>query len=216
MSPLPPRVLERLPAAEAVVVGGSAGAIETLVGVLGLLPLGLSVPLTVVVHLRRHRPSALREVLSGVCGCHVVEPQDKEPLLAGRIYVAAPDYHLMIEPGPTFALSLDPPVHYSRPSIDVLFESAADVLGERLVAIVLSGANQDGARGLQAVCAAGGLGIVQTPAEASSPAMPAAAAAACAGALTFDTRQIRALLQSLAAPRAGAPDNPGDNRKSHA
>ena len=101
--------------------------------------------------------------------------------MPGTVYFAPPDYHLLVDQGPRIALSIDQPVHYSRPSIDVLFESAADQYGERLVGILLSGANEDGARGLQAIQSAGGMTMVQDPASASMPTMPQAAIARDAG-----------------------------------
>jgi len=104
---------------------------------------------------------------------------DKEPLAAATVYLAPPDYLLLIDPGPVFALSVDDPVNFSRPSLDVLFQSAADVLGERCAAVLVSGASSDGAQGLLAIQKAGGLVAIQDPDEAAQRAMPEAAVALC-------------------------------------
>jgi two-component system chemotaxis response regulator CheB len=166
----------------AVVVGGSAGAIDALQALLERLPKDFAAPVAVVIHTPPGRPSGLVQVLAHRCPLPVREPVDKEPLQGGTVFVAAPGYHLLVERGPYFAFSVDAPENYSRPSIDVLFESAADVFGRELAAVLLSGANQDGARGLRAVADAGGKAFVQSLAEAASPEMPEAALAACPGA----------------------------------
>lgn len=158
---------------DAVVVGGSAGAVEALAVLLPALPATLRAPVLVVVHLPRDRRSLLPAIFAGRCALALQEAQDKEPIAAGTVYFCPTDYHLLVDPGPRLALSVDAPVHFSRPSIDVLFESAADQYGERLVGVLLSGANEDGARGLA---------VVQDPATAPMPAMPAAAVLACGAA----------------------------------
>jgi two-component system chemotaxis response regulator CheB len=183
---------------ETIVVGGSAGAFEALSRLLADLPGEFTVPIVIVLHLPRHRPSTLPKVLADEIGQPVREPQDKEPVASSTIYVAPADYHLLIDAGCVFALSVDEPVNFSRPSIDVLFESAADVLGARLAGILLSGANADGARGLKAIEEAGGLAIVQAPDDASSPEMPNAAIALCEHARVLSIRDIREYLLQLA------------------
>lgn len=160
---------------EAVVIGGSAGGVEALAMLLPALPAGLNAPVIVVLHLPRDKPSLLVEIFARQCALPVEEAQDKAPIEPGTVYFAPADYHLLVDEGPCFALSLDEPVHYSRPSIDVLFETAADVYGEHLLAIVLTGASQDGAAGLAAVHRAGGITAVQRPDEAPSPYMPESA-----------------------------------------
>jgi two-component system chemotaxis response regulator CheB len=105
----------------------------------------------------------------------VKEAEDKEPIQPGTVYFAPPDYHLLIDRGPAFALSSDEPVHFSRPSIDVLFDSAADIYGERLIGVILTGANQDGAEGLAAIGHAGGRTVVQDPVSAAVAYLPEAA-----------------------------------------
>lgn len=161
----------------AVVVGGSSGAIDALMTLLPQLPATLQAAVLVVLHIPRDKPSHLVEIFQPQCALRLREAQDQDRLRPGTVYVSPPDYHLLLDQGPRAALSLDPAVNHSRPSIDVLFESAADLLGERLVGIVLSGANDDGALGAQAVHDAGGLVIVQDPASAPMPAMPLAALA---------------------------------------
>ncbi len=163
---------------DAMVIGASAGALEALSAILPLLPANFSMPIIVVVHIPPNRPSALAELFAVKCHMAVKEAEDKEPICAGTIYFAPPDYHLLVELDKTFALSSDEPVLFSRPSVDVLFETAADAYRERLVAIVLSGANSDGAQGLKAVVEAGGVGLIQDPATAYAALMPDAAAKA--------------------------------------
>ena len=157
---------------EAIVIGGSAGALDALLAILPALPEEVSCPIVIVLHLPPAQPSLVPEILSRVCARAVHEAEDKAPLRDHTIYVAAPNYHLLIERNRSLSLSIDEPVHHSRPAIDVLFESAADVYGHAVAGLVLSGANQDGAEGLCQIRQAGGLAIVQAPATASSPMMP--------------------------------------------
>ena len=160
---------------EAIVIGGSAGALDALLSILPALPEQVSCPIVIVLHLPPALPNHVPEILSRVCARAVHEAEDKAPLRDQTIYVAAPNYHLLIERNRSLSLSIDEPVHHSRPAIDVLFESAADAYGPALAGLVLSGANQDGAEGLCQIRQAGGVAIVQAPATASSPMMPEAA-----------------------------------------
>jgi two-component system chemotaxis response regulator CheB len=162
---------------DAIAIGTSAGGVEALSRLLPALPKGLGAAVFVVLHLPRHRPSLLAEIFAPRCALPVREALDKEPVQPGTVYLAPPDYHLLVDAGPQIALSTDEPVHYSRPSVDVLFESAADVYGARLLGIILTGGNEDGAAGLAAVRRAGGMTLVQQPEEALAPQMPAAALA---------------------------------------
>jgi two-component system chemotaxis response regulator CheB len=141
--------------AEAVVIGGSAGAIQALLHLLPGLRATATITIVTVVHLPARRPSLLTELFSERCSLPVREPRDKEPVTTG-IWFAPSDYHLLIEKDRTFSLSLDEPDLHSRPSIDALFESAAQCYGKSLVGIVLSGASQDGARGVHDICELGG------------------------------------------------------------
>jgi two-component system chemotaxis response regulator CheB len=163
----------------AVVIGASAGGVEALSVLLPALQRDVEAPVFIVLHLPRERPSLLVDIFRQRCALPVREAEDKEPVQAGTIYFAPPNYHLLLDKGPDdgahLALSIDGLVNYSRPSIDVLFETAADVYGARLLGIVLTGGNHDGAAGLAAVHRAGGMTIVQDPETASVSAMPHAA-----------------------------------------
>jgi len=156
---------------DAVVIGASAGGVQALAEVLPAFPEGTAAAIFVVLHLPRDRPSLLTEVFSPKCALEVREAQDKEPVVAGTVYFAPSNYHLLVDEGPRLALSADELVHHSRPSIDVLFESAADIYGRRLLGVILTGANEDGAQGLAAVHDAGGITVVQEPQTAQSPTM---------------------------------------------
>jgi two-component system chemotaxis response regulator CheB len=182
---------------DAVVVGASAGGIEALSLLLPALPAGLRAPVFVVQHLPRERPSLLVEIFTPRCALPLHEAQDKQPIEPGNVYFAPPDYHLLIDDGPRLALSVDAPVHYSRPAIDVLFQSAADQYGPRLLGLVLTGGNQDGADGLAAVRAAGGLTAVQDPSDAQMPVMPEYALATGPADFVLPLRELAALLGTL-------------------
>ncbi|MGD8216957.1 chemotaxis protein CheB [Pseudomonas thivervalensis] len=165
------------PPIEAIVVGASAGGVEALLRVFGHLRRGFGVPILVVLHLPDERDSQLASVFGHRLAVPVEEARDKLDIVPGTLYVATPGYHLSVEADRSLSLSLEDPVHHSRPSIDVLFESAADVYGPALLAVVLTGANDDGARGLAKVRALGGITVVQDPEEAQVSTMPEAALA---------------------------------------
>jgi two-component system chemotaxis response regulator CheB len=181
----------------AVVIGASAGAWDALSVILPALPQTFNLPVMIVVHLPPDRGSLLAELFAEKCSIDVAEAEDKEPILGGVVYFAPPDYHLLIEPNNTLSLSSDEPVLFSRPSIDVLFESAADAYGPALTAIILTGASEDGARGLAAVIAAGGTAIVQRPEDAYAAAMPEAALARSPGARILSLEEITLWLQAI-------------------
>jgi two-component system chemotaxis response regulator CheB len=165
---------------DAIAIGASAGGIDALGRLLPALPASMPVPVFVVLHLPRERPSLLVDIFAPRCAMRIREAQDKEPVAAGTVYFAPPDYHLLLDrsdAGPALALSSDEPVNYSRPSIDVLFESLGDAYGARVAAAVLTGASQDGAEGLAAVQRAGGVTIVQRPDDAQVSLMAEAALA---------------------------------------
>ena len=159
----------------AIVIGTSAGGVEALSVVLPALPADTQAAVFVVLHLPRDRPSLLVDIFRRKTALRVQEAQDKEPVEPGTVYFAPSDYHLLLDPGPQLALSVDDLVHHSRPSIDVLFQSAADLYAERLLGVILTGANEDGAEGLAAVHDAGGVTVVQEPSTAQSPQMVNAA-----------------------------------------
>jgi two-component system chemotaxis response regulator CheB len=166
---MPPPSIAR--SIDGIVIGASAGGVEALTRLLPTLPRTMRASVFVVLHLPRERPSLLVDLFAPRCAVPVREAADKELVEPGTVYVAPPDYHLLLDQGPQLALSVDELVNYSRPSIDVLFQSAADVYRHRLLGIILTGANEDGASGLAAVRAAGGLTIVQRPDTAHSPQM---------------------------------------------
>jgi two-component system, chemotaxis family, protein-glutamate methylesterase/glutaminase len=156
-----------------VVVGASAGGLDATCTLLAGLPEGFRLPVVVIQH-RSKDSDALCEVLEDCSALPIHEVMDKTPTEPGNVYLAPPDYHLLLEAG-FFSLSTDAPELFSRPSIDVAFESAADTYGAGVVGIVLTGANQDGARGLRHIVEYGGYAIVQEPATAEVPVMPTAA-----------------------------------------
>jgi two-component system chemotaxis response regulator CheB len=184
---------------DAIVIGASAGGIDALSVLLPALPGDIRTPVFVVLHLPRDQPSLLVEIFQPKCALPIREAEDKEPVEAGTVYFAPPDYHLLVDTGPQLALSADEPVHYSRPSIDVLFESAADCYGARLLGIVLTGANEDGAAGAAAVRRAGGVTLVQQPESAQVPLMPASALKLAAPTHVLTLAAMAKLLPTLAA-----------------
>ncbi len=160
-----------------VAMGASWGGLHAVETVLSGLPDGFRTPIAIAQHRAPGSGSgALPRVLSLRSGVQVHEAGDKDPIEPSGVYVAPPDYHLLVEPG-GFALSIEEHVQYSRPSIDVLFDSAADTYGESLIAVILTGANEDGAYGLTRVKRRGGVTIAQDPATAERRDMPAAAIA---------------------------------------
>jgi len=186
--------------AEAVVIGTSAGGIDAL-GFLfdGLAPPARA-PVVVVLHLPEQHESRLAQVFGHRSGLLTEEAQPHAPLQPGVVYFAPPGYHLLVEADRSFSLSCDPPVLFSRPSIDVLFESCADAYGDRLVGMVLTGANEDGARGLARIKSAGGLTAVQDPAEAQHPAMPEAALRRADPEFVLPLAGLHRLLQTVLRP----------------
>ncbi|KQY19142.1 chemotaxis protein CheB [Rhizobium sp. Root482] len=184
-------------APEAVVIGASAGALEALSVILPALPKNFRMPVIVVVHVPSDKRSILADLFRAKCRLSVREAEDKEPITGGTVYFAPPDYHLLVEDGKSLSLSSDEPVLFSRPSIDVLFESAADAFGRSLIAVILTGANHDGAKGLRAVTGAGGIAVVQNPENAFATAMPEAAIRMCPGARVMSLEAIAQYLQEV-------------------
>ncbi len=184
-------------APEAVVIGASAGALDALSTILPALPEQFKLPVIIVVHLPPDKQSMLAQLFQAKCKLAVREAEDKEALQGGTVYFAPPNYHVLIEQDKTLSLSSDEPVLYSRPSIDVLFESAADAYGPALICLVLTGANSDGAAGMKAVIDAGGKGIIQTPDNAYASAMPQAAIVMCPTAKVLPLAAIAAYLQEV-------------------
>lgn len=190
---------------DAIVIGASAGGVEALSVLLPALPVSLRASVFIVVHLPRERPSLLADIFAPKCALPVREAEDKMPVESGTVYFAPPDYHLLLDKGPQLALSVDDLVHYSRPSIDVLFDSAADVYGARLMGIILTGANEDGSAGLAAVHRLGGMTIVQEPDSAQVPLMVLSALRRSAPDFVLPLDEIAALLRTLASADTTAP-----------
>ncbi|MCW2922995.1 MAG: CheB methylesterase [Thermoleophilia bacterium] len=159
---------------EVVCIGASWGGLDALRAVLGGLPADFAAPVCIVQHRGESDvPARMVEALDKVCALTVIEPEDKQPLVAGTVYLAPPGYHLLVN-ADHVALSVEDRVRWSRPSVDVLFESAASARGCHVTAVVLTGANDDGARGARAVHAAGGTVLVQDPETAERREMPSA------------------------------------------
>ena len=183
--------------ARALVIGASAGGVQALLTILPALPADLPLPIMVVLHVPADRSNVLAPLFASKCALIVKEAEDKEPTRPGVVYFAPSDYHLLVEADGALALSSDEPVNYSRPSIDVLFESAADAYGAGLIGLVLTGANADGASGLKAVASAGGRALVEDPASAYARPMPEAALGACPAAQVMSLPRIEEFLKGL-------------------
>jgi two-component system chemotaxis response regulator CheB len=187
---------------ELIAMGASWGGMRALASVLEPLPADFELPIVVA----QHRPTGDTDaLLEGTLGRHsrlsVVQAHDKEALRPGTVFVAPPDYHLIVEPG-HLALSTDDFVQFARPSIDVLFESAADAYGARTVGVLLTGVNQDGAAGLGCIAAAGGYTIAENPETAERPEMPAAAIDRGAARKVLDLGRIGPFLAALGTAKA--------------
>ncbi|HEV7746675.1 MAG TPA: chemotaxis protein CheB [Pyrinomonadaceae bacterium] len=188
---------------EIVVVGASTGGLKALQTLLSGLPAEFSLPVVIAQHRGNDSDSGLCEYLGKSSSLPVSEPDDKEPLLSGNVYLAARDYHLLIE-GRSFALSTVSPVRFARPSIDVLFESAADAFGSQTIGVVLTGANTDGASGAAAIKSGGGMIVVQDPNSADCRDLPAAAIAQASADWILPLNQIAPHLIALSKLRTPA------------
>ena len=182
---------------ELLILAGSAGALDALLQLLKRLPPTFPLAVVVMVHLPERRDSRLVDILAQQLALPVGEAADKAPISPGTVYVAGSGYHLSVENDRCFSLSQEAPVHFARPAIDILMASAADVYGPALAAVLLTGANQDGAQGMQAVKAAGGLTLVQDPDEAQVPTMPAQAIKLQTPDLILPLEQIGAFIVML-------------------
>ncbi len=179
-----------------VVIGTSWGGLAALSEIIAGLPTNFPIPIAIVQH-RSKDSDALVGLLQDLTSLCVRDAEDKEPLCAGTIYVAPPDYHMLVEQD-YISLTVDSPVRFSRPSIDVLFKSASDTFGASTIGVVLTGANEDGASGLARIVARGGKAVVQDPGEAEAPIMPQSAIRAVPGARVLPLKQISAELAKLA------------------
>jgi len=161
-----------IPDLKVVIIGGSAGSLEVLLQILPKIKQALTFAIVIIVHRKGGEDTALEELLSFKAQLPVAEVEDKSPLLPGFIYIAPANYHLLFEKNNLLSLDISEKVNYSRPSIDVAFESAADIYRKSLTGILLSGANSDGTNGLKAIKNLGGISIVQNPQTAEMPFMP--------------------------------------------
>jgi two-component system chemotaxis response regulator CheB len=184
---------------EIVVIGASYGGLSALQILLSELSPEFPLPVVIVQHRRKDGDDGLCEYLRKRSRLPFIEPNDKEKVEPGCVYLAPRDYHLLIEKS-IFALSTESPVGFARPSIDVLFESAADVYHERIIGVILTGANRDGARGLAKIKSFGGMALVQDPESAESPAMPEAAISATAVDRILPLPEIAPFLNKLCHP----------------
>lgn len=189
---------------EAVVIGTSAGGMNALAVILPALPDSFPLPVAVVQHLSPHSDGFLAEYLDRIGKLRAKEAEDKEPMRPGYVYVAPAGYHLLVESDRTFSLSVDAHVNFCRPSIDVLFESAAEVFQSGLIGVVLTGANADGSHGLMSVKAHGGLAVVQDPESAEASCMPRSALERTTVDYAVALEEIAPLLIRLTSPRQGA------------
>lgn len=188
------------PVLQALLIGASAGGVEALLQLLEDLPPDYRLPVVCLLHVPDRNDSLLADLLGRRLRLPVKEAEDKEYLRGGLVYVAPAGYHLSIENDHSFSLSREEPRHFSRPSIDILFESAADAYGAALAAALLTGANEDGAAGLLAIQQAGGLTLVQEPGDAQVPTMPEAALALLRPDFLLPLASMRLLLAELDTP----------------
>jgi two-component system chemotaxis response regulator CheB len=186
-----------------VVVGTAWGGLAALRELIAGLPPGFVLPIVVVQHRHRESGTLLEGLLQDRTPLRVREAEDKAPITPGAVHVAPADYHLLVEDG-FFSLTVEEPVAFSRPSIDVTFASAADVYGDRVVGVVLTGANSDGARGLRRIADRGGLALVQLPATAESPAMPSAALREVPEARALTLHELAGALAEIGQAARGA------------
>jgi len=159
----------------AIVIGASAGGMDAIKSILIPLQEGFPAPIIIVQHLSPHSDGYMAKYLNVLCKINVKEADEKERILPGNAYIAPANYHLLVERDETLSLTVDPKVNYSRPSIDILFESAAEVYENELIGIILTGGNGDGSKGLKMIKKFGGITIVQDPSTAEADFMPKAA-----------------------------------------
>ena len=183
------------PPSKVVAVGASSGGVQALMQLLPALPADFAPAMVVVLHVPADSPTRLVEIFAPRCRVPVVQAEDKLPLSGGTVVFAPPGYHTLLEPDATCALSLDAPEHFSRPSINVLFESVAWSWRERALGILLTGANADGAEGLATIAAAGGQAWIQEPHSAQAQEMPRSALAL---GFAADTLELRTMSERLA------------------
>lgn len=182
---------------KAVAIGVSTGGVDALKLLLGALPGDFPIPVLVVSHITPDAGNGLALLLDGLCGISVKEADEGESIAGGTVYIAPPNYHLQLERDSIISLSVDPHVNFARPSVDVLFTTAADSLGKALIGVVLTGAGYDGSKGLQQVAVQGGVTIVQDPADAVADSMPRSALALVKPDYMVELKNLAKLLINL-------------------
>ena len=182
---------------EAIVVGVSSGGMNAMKVMFSLLPKDFNTPVIIVQHIGAHSDSQWIKLLNDKSNLDVKEADEKEKIESGKVYLAPANYHLLIEKDRTFSLTIDERVNYSRPSIDVLFESAAEVYAGKLIGIILTSSNNDGTNGIKRVKECGGLAIIQNPETAESAFMPKSAIAAIKPDYVLSLEGITELLITL-------------------
>ena len=180
-----------------MVIGGSAGSLDVLLKMLPLLKLSLDFPIIIVLHRKSGNESMLTELLQGKTLLPVREIEEKTFLKDGTVYVAPSNYHVLIEVDKSFSLDYSEKVNYSRPSIDVTFQSAAEVYQDQVVCVLLSGSNSDGTEGLKRVNSVGGTAVVQNPDTAIMPYMPEMAITSLEKSLVLDGNKIALYVNNL-------------------
>lgn len=181
-----------------VVLGVSTGGVQALKRLLGAFPADFPLPILIVQHISPEAGNGLARLLDELCAIRVKEADEEETMEPGCVYLAPPNYHLLLEKDAVLSLSSEPPVNFARPSADVLFESAAAAFGRGVIGIVLTGAGYDGGRGLRRIQEEGGLTVIQDPVEAEAPSMPEHALRLVAADHVISLELLPALLQLLA------------------
>lgn len=180
-----------------VVIGVSTGGVSALKKILGELPADFPIPILVVTHITPDSNDGLALLLDSLCAIRVKEADELESITPGTVYLAPANYHLLVERGGIMALSVDPPVNFARPSVDVLFGSAAEVYGSELIGVILTGAGNDGSKGLLSLKERGGVAIVQDPDDAEIDAMPRNALQLLKADYVVTLQQVSTLLKTL-------------------
>jgi len=184
----------------AIVIGVSSGGMSALKYIFSELPVSFSIPIIIVQHISAHSDNEWINLLNDKSNLTIKEADEKEKITTGKVYIAPANYHLMIEKDKTFLLTIDKRVNFARPSIDVLFESAALAYRDKLIGIILTGANNDGTKGIKIIKELGGIVIIQDPKTAESPTMPASAIEAVQTDYILSLEKIVQLLIKMTDP----------------
>ena len=185
---------------EAIVIGVSSGGMNALKFIFSVLPAGFTAPIIIVQHVSARSDNEWIKLLNDKSNLTIKEADEKEKIEIGNVYIAPANYHLMIEKDKTFSLTIDERVNFARPSIDVLFESAAEAYKNKLIGVILTGSNNDGAKGIRRIKEYGGLAIIQDPKTAESATMPASAIAAIQPDYILSLEKIVKLLIKITQP----------------